>query len=80
MGHLVLFLVYKIIKLWYKQAIHGIIGFLVIVLMIFHVSWAMYVLCKNYEKKKEALYKFSITVWLTWLVPYIVGMFIGIAE
>lgn len=62
-----------------SQAIHGITGFLAIVLMIFHAAWATYVLYKNDEKKKEAFHKFSIAVWLIWLIPYIVGMFIGMA-
>lgn len=62
-----------------SQAIHGITGFLAIVLMIFHATWATYVLYKNDEKKKEAFHKFSVAVWLIWLVPYIVGMFIGMA-
>lgn len=59
--------------------IHGITGFLAIVLMLFHAVWATWVLYKNDEEKKVAFHKFSITVWLIWLVPYIVGMFIGMA-
>lgn len=62
-----------------SQTIHGITGLLAIVLMIFHAVWATWVLYKNDEKKKETFHKFSITVWLIWLIPYIVGMFIGMA-
>lgn len=60
-----------------SQSIHGITGFLAIVLMLFHAVWAAWVLYKNDEKKKATFHKFSITVWITWLVPYIIGMFIG---
>ena len=60
-----------------SQTIHGITGALAIVLMLFHAGWATWVLYKNDEKKKATFHKFSITVWLVWLVPYIVGMIIG---
>lgn len=62
-----------------SQNLHGITGLLAILLMIFHAVWATWVLYKNDTKQKEAFHKFSITVWLIWLVPYIVGMFIGMA-
>ena len=57
--------------------LHGITGFLAIILMLFHAVWATWVLYKNNESKKMAFHKFSITVWIIWLIPYIVGMFIG---
>lgn len=59
--------------------LHGITGFLAIVLMMFHAAWATWVLYKNDEKKKVAFHKFSITVWLVWLIPYIIGMIIGMS-
>ena len=58
--------------------LHGITGFLAIVLMVFHALWATWVLYKNDEKRKVTFHKFSITVWLIWLVPYVVGMILGI--
>lgn len=61
------------------QTIHGITGFLAIVLMLFHALWATYVLYKNDEDKKATFHKFSIFVWLVWLIPYIIGMFIGMS-
>lgn len=60
-----------------SQMIHGVTGFLAIVLMLFHAVWATWVLYKNDEKKKAAFHKFSITVWLIWLIPYVVGAIIG---
>lgn len=60
-----------------SQMIHGVTGFLAIVLMLFHAVWATFVLYKNDEVQKAKFHKFSIIVWLVWLVPYIVGMIIG---
>lgn len=59
------------------QVIHGVTGLLAIVLMLFHAVWATWVLYKNDEDKKVAFHKFSIAVWVVWLVPYIVGAIIG---
>ncbi|WP_343338894.1 hypothetical protein TPELB_11140 [Terrisporobacter petrolearius] len=57
--------------------LHGVTGFLAIVLMLFHAIWATWVLYKNEEKKKETFHKFSILVWLIWLIPYFIGMVLG---
>ncbi|GAA0079276.1 HsmA family protein [Clostridium sp. CTA-5] len=62
-----------------NQNLHGITGALAILLMLFHAVWATWVLYKDDEKKKVIFHKFSITVWIIWLVPYIIGMFIGMA-
>lgn len=62
-----------------SQMIHGVTGFLAIVLMLFHALWATWVLYKNDEKKKATFHKFSIAVWIVWLIPYIIGMFIGMS-
>ncbi|NFN23357.1 TIGR03987 family protein, partial [Clostridium botulinum] len=40
---------------------------------------ATLVLYKNDENKKAVFHKFSIAVWLVWLVPYIIGMIIGMS-
>lgn len=62
------------------QNIHGITGVIAIVLMLFHASWATWVIYKNDEKKKRFFHKFSIAVWLIWLIPYFVGMVIGMGN
>lgn len=59
------------------QSLHGITGGLAIVLMLFHAGWATWVLYKNDIEKKKFFHKFSILVWSIWLIPYFVGMFIG---
>lgn len=59
------------------QSIHGITGVLAIILMLFHALWATWVIYKNDEAKKKFFHKFSIIVWVIWLIPYFVGMFIG---
>ena len=62
------------------QTLHSLTGFLAIVLMLFHAIWATWVLYKNDEKKKQTFHKFSIIVWIIWLVPYVIGLMIGMGR
>ncbi|HKJ38203.1 MAG TPA: HsmA family protein [Anaerolineales bacterium] len=55
--------------------IHGISGLLAIILMLVHALWATYVLVKKDEKMIVSFHKFSVFVWLVWLIPYLSPMF-----
>lgn len=59
---------------------HGITGLLAIVLMLLHALWATTVLVKNNEKLKVNFHKFSISVWLIWLIPFISGAIFGMGK
>ena len=50
--------------------IHGISGLLAIILMFIHAIWATIVLIRKDEKMILNFHKFSIFVWLVWLIPY----------
>ena len=50
--------------------IHGFSGVLAIALMFVHAIWATIVLVKKDEKMIVNFHKFSIFVWLIWLIPY----------
>ena len=58
--------------------LHPVTGFLAIALMLFHAAWATYVVFRGNEKTRRGFHALSIGVWLVWLVPYFVGMLIGI--
>ena len=58
-------------------SLHGITGALAIVLMLIHVIWALFVLVKGSDKSKERFHKFSLVVWGIWLIPYFIGMVMG---
>ncbi|WP_297424843.1 HsmA family protein [Clostridium sp.] len=59
---------------------HGITGLLAIFLMLFHALWATIVLIKNNENAKIKFHKFSILVWIIWLIPFISGAILGMAK
>ena len=56
---------------------HGITGAIAILLMLFHAIWATWVLVKGSEKQQRSFHKFSIVVWAIWLIPYVLGMVMG---
>ncbi len=63
-----------------SSGIHGVTGVLAIVLMAFHVIWATLVLIRNDVVKKQTFHRFSLFVWMIWLIPYFIGMLIGILQ
>ena len=50
--------------------LHGLTGLLAIVLMLIHAVWATIVLLRKNEKLIVSFHKFSVAVWVIWLIPY----------
>ena len=57
--------------------VHGISGLLAIILMFIHAIWATLVLVRKDEAMILSFHKFSIFVWLVWLIPYFSPMVVG---
>ena len=57
--------------------IHGVTGVLAILLMLVHAGWASIVLIRKDEKAIANFHKFSVLVWVIWLVPYFTGFFVS---
>ena len=60
--------------------IHTLTGQIALWLMLIHASWATYVIRKGSENARKQFHRYSILVWLIWLVPYFGGMFMGMME
>ena len=56
---------------------HGITGAIAIVLMMIHAIWATVVLVRKDEKAMHTFHRFSIIVWIIWLIPFVLGMMMG---
>ena len=56
---------------------HGITGTIAIILMFIHAVWASIVLARHDEEAARTFHKFSIAVWVIWLVPFVLGMMMG---
>ena len=59
---------------------HGITGMLAIVLMLVHAVWATIVLLRKNEKMIVRFHRFSIFVWVIWLIPYFSPMLLQFAK
>lgn len=57
--------------------IHGLTGLLAIILMLFHALWATRVMIRKDEEMILKFHKFSIVVWIIWLIPMLSGMILG---
>lgn len=57
--------------------LHGVTGLLAILLMLIHAIWATIVLVRRDERAILNFHKFSLVVWLIWLVPYFSGFFLS---
>jgi uncharacterized repeat protein (TIGR03987 family) len=58
----------------YLIDIHGISGPVALLLMLIHASWATVVIKRRNEKLITSFHKFSMFVWMIWLIPYITGV------
>jgi uncharacterized repeat protein (TIGR03987 family) len=58
---------------------HTITGQIALWLMLAHAIWATRVVRAGTESAKIRFHRFSLVVWTIWLVPYIGGMFLGMA-
>ncbi|MGZ0711099.1 HsmA family protein (plasmid) [Coraliomargarita sp. W4R53] len=48
-------------------------GLIAIALMAFHLIWAVIVLLRGRDKEIHTFHRFSVVVWVIWLIPYIAG-------
>lgn len=56
---------------------HGITGMIAIILMAIHAVWATVVLARKDDRAMHTFHRFSIAVWAIWLVPFVLGMIMG---
>ena len=61
----------------HPQPFHKITGLLAIILMLIHALWGSLVFIKNNESWIKNFHKFSLFVWLIWLIPFLSGMIFG---
>ena len=63
-----------------EEVLHAITGLLALILMAIHAIWAVWTYWKGSEKAKRNFSKFSVVVWAFWLIPYIIGVFLGMSH
>lgn len=61
-------------------AIHTLTGQVALWLMLAHAMWATYVVRKGTRQAREGFHRYSMLVWLIWLIPYFGGMYMGLLK
>ena len=56
---------------------HTLTGQIALWLMFAHAVWATWVSLNGSENARTGFHRFSLIVWLIWLVPYFGGMYMG---
>lgn len=59
------------------ESAHTITGQIALWLMLLHAIWATRVIRRRDEEARLRFHRFSLFVWLIWLVPYFGGMYLG---
>lgn len=60
--------------------LHSITGQIAIWLMLIHAIWATVTVVKGNEKSLIKFHRYSLIVWLIWLIPYFGGMIMGMTR
>jgi uncharacterized repeat protein (TIGR03987 family) len=58
--------------------LHALTGVIAIVLMLFHAIWATISLISRNEQRLRSFHRFSLAVWIIWLIPYFIGFIVNI--
>ena len=56
---------------------HTLTGQIALWLMLAHAIWATYVIRRGSDSLRRSFHRYSLFVWLVWLVPYFGGMYLG---
>jgi uncharacterized repeat protein (TIGR03987 family) len=59
---------------------HTLTGQIALFLMLVHAIWATRVVRKGSESAKTTFHRYSIVVWVIWLIPYFGGMYMGMTR
>ena len=56
---------------------HTLTGQIALWLMLAHAIWATWVIRRGSKQARSGFHRFSLLVWLIWLIPYFGGMYLG---
>jgi len=59
---------------------HTLSGQIALWLMLVHAMWATHVTRTGSEEAKKRFHKYSLFVWLMWLIPYFGGMVLAMQK
>lgn len=57
----------------FELSLHGFTGLAALILMFVHTVWATITLLRGQELALKDFHRFSLMVWVVWLIPYTLG-------
>lgn len=60
--------------------LHAVTGMIAVVLMGIHAFWALWTYWRGSTKARRHFSRFSVVVWFIWLIPYCIGVWIGVTS
>jgi len=60
--------------------LHTLTGQIALWLMLVHAIWATWVVRNGKDEQRRNFHRYSVVVWLVWLIPYFGGMYIGMSR
>ena len=60
--------------------LHGLTGLVAILLMLGQTLWGTLALWRQDEAALTSFYRFSLVIWLIWLIAFISGMIMGMSH
>jgi uncharacterized repeat protein (TIGR03987 family) len=60
--------------------LHTLTGQIAVWLMLAHAIWATVVIRKKHQHMKARFHRYSLFVWLIWLIPYFGGMMLAMSH
>ncbi len=58
---------------------HTLTGQIALWLMLAHAIWATWVSRSGSEEQRRNFHRYSLVVWMIWLVPYFLGWYMGMS-
>lgn len=68
----------RLLEAGMRDPLHTVLGLAAFLLMSAHVMWATWAVWRGTEEVRRGFHRFSLLVWLVWLVPYLGGMIAGV--
>lgn len=62
-----------------QDNLHTITGLIALFLMFIHALWAIWTYFRGTEQAKRNFNRFSLIVWFIWLIPYCIGIYMGMS-
>lgn len=59
--------------------LHAVTGTIAVALMLIHALWAAWTFWRGSARAKQNFSRFSIVVWCIWLIPYSLGVYLGVS-